>query len=127
MTTQEIGNRLVELCRTGDFMTALTELYADDASQIEPMAMGPNGRETKGKDALIKMHEEFGKSTEVHGVEVSDAWPHEDKFICTMKMDNTPSEGPMAGKRHTVEEACLYTVADGKITKVEFFYAIPGA
>lgn len=107
-------------------MTALDELYADDAAQIEPVPMGPNGRETKGKEALVQMHEHFSKTTEVHNMEVGNAYPHDDKFICTMKMDSTPSEGPMAGKRHTVEEACLYTVADGKIKTVEFFYSIPG-
>ncbi|HEY6899064.1 MAG TPA: SnoaL-like domain-containing protein, partial [Puia sp.] len=36
MTTQEIANRLVELCQKGDFETAQKELFADDCVSIEP-------------------------------------------------------------------------------------------
>jgi len=36
MTTVDIANRLVELCRKGDFETALKQLFADDAVSIEP-------------------------------------------------------------------------------------------
>ncbi len=38
MTTQEIANRLVELCQKGDFETAQKELFAEDAVSIEPHA-----------------------------------------------------------------------------------------
>lgn len=37
-------------------------------------------------------------------------------------MDITPREGPMAGKRLTMEEVCLYYVENGRITREEFFY-----
>ena len=36
MTTQEVANRLVELCRQGQIEAAQTELYANDCSSLEP-------------------------------------------------------------------------------------------
>ena len=36
MTTQEIANRLAELCQKGDFETAQKELFANDAVSVEP-------------------------------------------------------------------------------------------
>ena len=36
MNTRQISERLVELCRQGQFEAAQTELYADDAVSIEP-------------------------------------------------------------------------------------------
>ena len=38
MTIKEIADRLVQLCRKGDFETAQAELFADDAASIEPYA-----------------------------------------------------------------------------------------
>ena len=54
MTTQEIANRLVELCRKGDFEAALTDLFSDDAMSIEPYATPAFEKETKGMDAIKK-------------------------------------------------------------------------
>jgi ketosteroid isomerase-like protein len=62
--------------------------------------------------------------TEVHRVDVGEPYPHDDRFIVSMTMDSTPSTGPMAGKRHEEKEMCLYTVKDGKISRVEFFYKV---
>ena len=39
MTTQEVANRLVELCRIGQIDQAQAELFADDATSIEPNDM----------------------------------------------------------------------------------------
>ena len=37
MTTQQIANRLVELCRKGDWKTVQNELFAKDAVSIEQL------------------------------------------------------------------------------------------
>jgi hypothetical protein len=36
MTTQEVANRLVEMCRGGQMLDAQAELYADGVVSIEP-------------------------------------------------------------------------------------------
>ena len=43
-----------------------------------------------------------------------------------MTFDVTPKVGPTAGERQTMEEVCLYTVKDDKVSRAEFFYALPG-
>jgi hypothetical protein len=39
-----------------------------------------------------------------------------------MNYDVTPKIGPKAGQLMQIEEAGLYTVKNGKVTKEEFFY-----
>src|SRR5882762_994155 len=67
MTTQDIANRLYELCKASQFQQAQEELYADDAVSIEPVgATGPQS--VKGLDEIFKKGEEFRNSIEeVHG------------------------------------------------------------
>jgi hypothetical protein len=48
MSTQQIAERLVELCRIPDYETAQKELFADDAVSIEPYASPEFEKETKG-------------------------------------------------------------------------------
>ncbi len=46
MTTKEVADRLVEICRAGKIEDAQNELFAQDAVSIEPNdTMGP--KETK--------------------------------------------------------------------------------
>jgi len=59
---------------------------------------------------------------EVHSGKAEGPWPHGDRFIVRFIYEVTPKTGPMAGKRMTVDEAGLYTVANGKVVKEEFFY-----
>ena len=125
METMAIGKRLVELCNEGKNRQAIEELYADDAVAIEAMAGGPKGREVRGKEDLLAGCDWFFNAFEIHGGEIQSPYPLDDRFICRMTIDVTGKEGPMAGQRMLMEEACLYTVKDGKITRSEFFYA-PG-
>ncbi len=54
MTTQEIANRLVELCRQGDFKTAQEELLAEDAMSIEQEPALPLRKKPKESRQLKK-------------------------------------------------------------------------
>jgi len=36
MTTQEVANRLIELCRKGQILEAQQELFADNVTSTEP-------------------------------------------------------------------------------------------
>lgn len=118
MTTQQIADRLVELCRQGQFETAQKELYSDDAVSIEPEAMGGFEKETKGLQAIIEKGHQFQQMVEeVHSVTVSDPVVGGNSFAMALDMDTT-----MKGHgRSTMGELCVYNVKDGKIISEQFF------
>src|ERR1700754_4313410 len=90
MTTKQIADRLVELCRKGEFDAAQKELYADDAISIEAQAMGPFQKETKGLAGIQEKGKVFmGMVEEMHKLEVSDPNVADNSFSITMLMDAT--------------------------------------
>src|SRR6187549_4028923 len=112
MTTQDIANRLVELCRQGQFETVQNELFAEDAVSIEPYATPEFEKETKGKDAIAEKGQKWMSMVQdFHGVTVSDPMIASNSFACTMQMDVTMKEGG----RMAMDELCVYEVKEGKI------------
>ncbi|AXT59973.1 nuclear transport factor 2 family protein [Aquimarina sp. AD10] len=120
MNTQQVANRLVELCRIGENMQALNELY--DQNVISKEMPGSPNPITNGKEAVIKKSEDWYASVEeFHGGEISDPLIAENHFSCTMKMDCTfKGQGRMQ-----IEEVAVYQVNNGKITEEQFFYNMP--
>lgn len=117
MDTKDIANRLVELCRQGQFETAITELYGNDIVSVEPE--GAPVKEVSGIAAVIEKGQNFNAMVEeFHGMEVSDPVIADSFFSCSMKMDVTFK----GASRSTMEEVCLYQVKDGKIVREEFFF-----
>ena len=117
MTTQEIANRLVALCRTGSYEQAFTELYSDDAVSIEPEHTGR--QPTKGLDAMKEKLRGFQSALE----EVHDGYVTEPviagNFISVgMGMDITLK----GAGRMNLEEIVVYEVKDGKVVKEQFFF-----
>ena len=118
MTTQEIANRLVELCNKGDFETAQKDLFSNDAISIEPHATPAFDKETKGLDAIIEKGKKFSSMVaETHGITISDPSITTNSFACIMKMDVTMKEWG----RKEMTELCVYQVKDGKIVSEHFF------
>jgi hypothetical protein len=117
MTTNEIAERLVALCREGKFEAAQTELYATDAVNIEPYATATFGKETKGLNAIIEKGRKFAAMIEqVHSVSVSDPLVAGSSFACAMQLDLTlKGHGRMSSS-----ELCIYEVKDGKIISERF-------
>ena len=120
--TQKVANRLTELCAVGKNEQALQELYADTARHVEVMEYPGCPRITEGKKSLLEKAAKFAKTTTVHGATCGKPMINGDQFVCTMSMDCTSSEGPMAGQRMNMSEIALYTVKNGKITEGKFFY-----
>lgn len=118
MTTKEIANKLVELCRNGDFEKAQTELFAHDVVSIEPQTSPAFEKETKGLPAIIEKGKKFNEMVEaMHGVTLSDPLVAGNSFALTMQLDAT-----MKGRGHVdMTELCVYKVKDGKIISEEFF------
>ncbi len=120
MTVQEVANRLVELCRRGEFETAIKELYGQDIISIEPQ--GAPMERVEGLEGVIQKAEHFNSMVEEHyGIEVSDPLVADNYFSVTMSMDVKMKGAP----RMDMEEICVYGVKDGKITLEQFFYTVP--
>lgn len=118
MTTQEIANRLAELCREGQFEIAQKELFADDAVSIEPYETPAFAKETKGLNAIIeKGHKWESMVEEMHGGTVSEPLIAGNSFAVVMDMDITMKEQ----ERMQMSELCVYVVKDGKIVSEQFF------
>lgn len=120
MNTQQIAERLVALCREGQYEQVYDELFADDAENIEmpAMANGPLGN-AKGLDAIRAKGKAWGEAVEqVHGGSVGEPSVSGNWFSVPMSLDVT-----MKGRgRMQMEEMCLYQVRDGKIVREQFFY-----
>jgi ketosteroid isomerase-like protein len=118
MTTHEIADRLVALCRQGQFETVQKELFSKDAISIEPYATPAFEKETKGLDAIIEKGHKFEAMVqEMHQLEVSEPLVASTSFACTMRMEVTMKE-----KGHMdMRELCVYEVKDGKITAETFY------
>ena len=117
MNTQEVANRLVELCREGKNIDAINELYADNVVSHE--AAGVPMEKAEGKEAVIEKNNHWYSTVEeVHSASVSDPIVTGNFFACTMDMDVTYKEHG----RVTMNEICVYEVKDGKIISDQFFY-----
>jgi hypothetical protein len=117
MTTKEIAERLVALCRQGNFEAAQKELYATDAVNIEPYGTPTFPKETTGLDAILEKGRKFSALIEqVHSVSVSDPLVAGSSFACAMQLDLT-----LKGHgRMSLNELCIYEVKGGKIISEQF-------
>jgi hypothetical protein len=121
MTTMEVAERLVALCREGKILEAQQELYADDCISLEP-AGAPMSR-AEGLPAIIEKSKHFSAMIEVHhGMQISDPVEGGGYFSISWHMDVT-----LKGMgRQQMNEVCLYHVVNGKIVLEQFFYSMPG-
>jgi ketosteroid isomerase-like protein len=121
MTTIEIANMLVQLCREGKNYEATMSLYADGVVSVEASAPEGVSREVTGRDAVLGKGQWWVDNHEIHEATVTGPWPNGDQFIVGFRYDVTfkPS-----GKRFVMEEMALYTVQDGKISHEAFFYSM---
>jgi ketosteroid isomerase-like protein len=118
MTTKEVANRLVELCREGKIMEAQQELYADDITSTEPEhAKGMIN--AHGKQAVAEKGMQFASMIEEHhGGTISEPLIAGNHFSLAWGMDVT-----MKGAGRTqMNEICVYEVKDGKVVSERFFY-----
>jgi len=119
MTTSQIADRLVELCRQGQFEAAQTELFSEDAISIEPEESPMDVAE--GLAAIQEKGRQFMASVEqMHGIVVSEPVVAGNFFTVAMALDTT-----YKGRgRVNMEELCVYEVDDGKIVSEQFFYSL---
>jgi hypothetical protein len=117
MTTQEVADQLVQLCREGRNDQAIEELYADNVVSREPK--GSDMELTEGKTAVKNKTLQWEESVqEIHSATLSDPIVAEHHFSLVMDIDATYKEHG----RMKMSEICVYEVKDGKIIADEFFY-----
>lgn len=116
MTTQQVANKLADLCKKGKWAQAQKELYARDAWSQEPAGVTP--RLVKGQIGLAKKGQFWEQNTKVFSMSVSK--PIVAGNWITMKM--TTDTQWKGGPRQKSEEICLYQVKEGKIISEQFFY-----
>jgi len=119
MTTQEVADQLVQLCREGKNDQAIEELYADHVVSREPK--GSDMELTEGKTAVKNKTLKWEESVqEIHSASCSDPIVAEHHFSFVMDIDATYKEHG----RMKMSEICVYEVKDGKIVADEFFYCM---
>lgn len=119
MDLKTMADTLVEACRTQGEADLLTNHYHPDAVSVEAADFSGMGRETQGLDGIRGKHAWWEENFEFHGGEVGGPFLHgDDKFAVTFTMDATHKA---SGERTAMTEVAIYTVADGKIVREEFF------
>lgn len=123
MTTQEIANRLVELCRANQEQQAIEELYAENYVSLEPK--GASMESTTGRAE----HQEKGKNFEamianMNAVTWTDPIVAENFFTVGLYMNVDMTNG---ARDVNMDEICVYQVQDGKIVQEQFFYTVEPA
>jgi ketosteroid isomerase-like protein len=118
MTTKEVADQLVKMCREDRVEEAKTAFFTEDTWSIEP-AEGILPKETKGLKAIqqkaelfISLVETFYSSTITDPVVAGDYFTV--YWVSDLKMKG--------GVRESNAEICLYKVKDGKIILEQFFY-----
>lgn len=119
MTTQEVANKLVELCSEGKFGEATETLYSPDIVSMEAGAPPGTSRESKGLAAVKAKGEWWTANHDVHSAIVEGPIVAGSHFAVVFKLDVTFKP---QSKRFTLEEVAVYKVADGKVVYEEFFY-----
>jgi hypothetical protein len=118
MTTKEVAELLVKMCREGKVEEAKGEFFTEETLSIEP-AEGLLPKETRGLKAIQQKAELFiSMVDQFYGSIITEPIIAGDYFIIGWDTDLQ-----MKGQdRKSNSEICLYKVKDGKIVSEQFFY-----
>lgn len=119
MDTKEVGTKLVELCQVGKNMEAIDTLYSDDIVSVEARGDETMPAEMRGIDAIRGKNRWWIENHEVHAASVEGPMVNGDRFTVIFDFDITAKQ---TGERMQMKEVALYSVADGKIVREEFYY-----
>ena len=124
MTTKEIADQLVALCRVGKNIEAVETLMSLDVVSVEASGNETMPAVMSGREAIRGKNEWWVANHTVHSAEIKGPFPNGDRFSVVFNFVVSPKIGPMIGKKIRMEEVALYTVSEGKITREEFFYDV---
>ncbi|MDB4991419.1 MAG: ketosteroid isomerase [Myxococcaceae bacterium] len=124
MSAREIGKKLVAFCREGKNLESVNTLYSPDIVSVEAGAPPGRDRISKGIEAVRAKNKWWADNHEVHSAETSDPYPHgDDKFAVRFQYEITVKA---SGQRVKMDEVAVFTVADNKVVREEFFYSMGG-
>ena len=123
MDLTQIADALADHCRNGTEAEGLKTLYASDAVSVEAFPNPNTGSAvTEGIDGIYGQHQWWASEMEVHSARVDGPHLHgSDRFALIFEMDASERA---SGKRWQMKEVGIYTIADGKIVREEFFYTM---
>ena len=112
MNTEEVANKLVELCRENAWMKAIDTLYDKDIVSVEARGMDA------GKWRGFSLYNEWWlQNMEMHSVKVSGPFVAHDHFVVQYDIDVT---NKASKERMQLSEVGIYTVKGGKVAREEF-------
>jgi limonene-1,2-epoxide hydrolase len=112
LSTQQIADRLVALCREDKNLDCINELY-DDAISTESNTV------KTGREAILQKNVNWFNSVEtLHSTIISEPIVTGNFFALTMDIDATYKQHG----RFIMREIGVYEVKDGKIISDQFFY-----
>ena len=123
MSVETVAGKFIELCKQGKHFEVMRTMYAPEMVSVEG-----NGKETVGKDPVIRKSEVWQAGVTIHSQDLrgaffcGDANASSGRFAVYTALEFTPKAG---GERIRHEEVGLYTVKNDKITREEFFYIGP--
>lgn len=120
--TKAVGDKLVEFCRNGLNLEAISTLYSSDIVSVEAIGSEAIPAEMRGVDKVLAKNKWWYENNEIHHASAEGPFPHRDRFAVIFHYETTAKEGPRKGQRTKFDEVALYTVKDGKIVREEFFY-----
>jgi hypothetical protein len=117
MNTEEVANKLVELCREGEFRQAMESLYAKDIVSVEAHEMENMPAEMRGIDQVRGKTDWWEKNMEVHSAKIGGPFVARDTFVVQFDIDATDKSSK---ERMQLSEVGIYTVKDGKVAREDF-------
>lgn len=122
MSIQSVATTFVEMCNQGKNFEVMKTMYHPDIVSVEGGDQG--GKETRGQTPVIQKSERWAAANEIHGEKVlGPYYCGPNQFAVHFSFEVTPKAGVGAGKRVTLDEVAVYTVADDKITREVFYFA----
>jgi hypothetical protein len=122
-STAAVAQELVNLCRAGRNLEAISKLYSPKIVSIESVGSEEMPAEMTGINAIRQKNEWWFENNEVHKAEANGPFVGENQFAVQYTFDVTFKP---TGQRTEMSEMALYTVKDGKIVREQFFYNAPG-
>ena len=117
MNTEEVGQKVVELCRRQAWKEAIDTLYDDNIVSVEAHGMQGGSRETRGIEGVRAKTDWWTQNMQVHNVKVGGPFVAHDRFVVQYELDVADKNSQ---KRMQMSEVGVYTVKDGKIIREEF-------
>lgn len=124
MTTRQVADELVSLCKQGQNEQAIQKLYCKDIVSVEAYEMPGTQmpREMRGLQAIEGKTRWWIENHEIHNASIKGPFMHgDDRFGVIFNYDVTYKP---AAQRMQMEELGVYTVANGKVVREEFYYTM---